>query len=108
MTYLARDPDAALEALRALVDRVGAEAIESGVNTAGYGLLQAGHVEPAREVFTLNTQLFPEASNAWDSLGEACLAAGDEEAALAHYEYSLVLDPGSETARAAVARLRGD
>ena len=48
-----------------------ASAVEGVVNGIGYLFLGADQAELARDVFLLNTRLFPEASNTWDSLGEA-------------------------------------
>ena len=57
-------------------------------------------------VFKLNTNLFPESANAYDSLGEAYLMRGDIPLATANYEKALELDPESENARQMIEHLR--
>jgi len=78
----------------ALGDRV-----ESAVNSVGYRLLRAERPGEAIEVFMLNTRLFPESANTWDSLGEAHMIRGDRDLAVRHYRRSLELDPGNDNAR---------
>ena len=80
---------------------------EMDVNTWGYTLLAAGRVAEAIGVFTLNTVLYPQSGNVWDSLGEATAAGGDVGKAIEYYEKSLGLDPGNENARRQIRRLRG-
>ena len=54
---------------------------EQELNGLGYGLLR--HRQPAMAVaiFRKNTEQFPGSANAWDSLADGCLAAGDTTAA---------------------------
>jgi imidazolonepropionase-like amidohydrolase len=73
--------------------------IEAAVNRAGYRLLQAGDVAGAIEVFRVNTDMFPESANAWDSLAEAHMERGDRERAIEYYQRSLELDPENDNAR---------
>jgi CubicO group peptidase (beta-lactamase class C family) len=68
---------------------------EESLNTLGYKLLRAGRTKEAIEVFKWNTTEFPNAYNAFDSLGEAYLAAGDLGRALDAYRRSVVLEPGN-------------
>ena len=42
-------------------------------------------VDAAIRVFRLNTRLFPDSANAWDSLAEAHAARGDQDEAKALY-----------------------
>jgi len=76
------------------------------LNALGYRLLGAGRIRDAVSVFELNVDEYPEASNPYDSLGEACLAAGDTARAIASYERSLELDPGNANGRAVLERIR--
>jgi hypothetical protein len=59
------------------VNPVHSDFSEPELNTLGYELLGAGRVAEAVEIFKLNVEMFPEAFNAYDSLGEAYAAAGD-------------------------------
>ena len=59
----------------------------------------------AVKVFTLGTELFPENGNPWDSLGEALLAAGEKEKAIAAYRRSVELDPKNRNGVEALEKL---
>jgi cytochrome c-type biogenesis protein CcmH/NrfG len=56
-------------------------------------------------VFALNAETFPQSGNVWDSLGEAYMKAGDLKKARQSYEKSLVLDPMSKNAKAALKKI---
>ena len=79
---------------------------EAQINAAGYRFLQAGKVPQAIAIFRANRDLFPDAWNVHDSLGEALLAAGETDAAIASYEKSLELNPQNASATNALARIR--
>jgi len=72
---------------------------ESALNSLGYALLHMRATDRAIGVFAYVVQGNPESWNAWDSLGEAQLAAGDTTASLASYRESLRLNPDNEVAR---------
>ncbi len=61
------------------------------LNKVGYDLLSEDNLRQAIEIFTLNTELFPEIANTWDSLAEGYLRMGDDETALQYYRKSLQL-----------------
>jgi CubicO group peptidase (beta-lactamase class C family) len=103
---LAGDRASAERRVRGEAARVGAARVESAVNTAGYVLLRAELAERALAVFALNTRVFPEAFNAWDSLGEAHMVLGHHEEAIRAYERSLRLNPDNANAEAMIARIR--
>ncbi len=72
---------------------------EAQLNTVGYGLMQMKRFKDAITFLELNVEMFPKSANVYDSLGEACLKAGDKEGASRNYAKSLELDPGNKTAR---------
>ncbi|MEQ3439931.1 tetratricopeptide repeat protein [Pseudoalteromonas sp. BZP1] len=72
----------------------------------GYELMQMGELDAAITVFELNNQSYPESANTFDSLGEAYLAAGDKQKALASYKGALKLNPDSESAKQAIEKLQ--
>lgn len=78
---------------------------EGELNTAGYQLLQTGKIKESIEIFKLNVEMFPQASNPYDSLGEAYAAAGDKELAIKNYKRSVELDPKNTNAVAIIKRL---
>jgi len=68
---------------------------ENEINNFGYYLLEKDRVDDAIEVFKLNVELFPDAFNTYDSLGEAFMIKGDKELAIKNYEKSVELNPGN-------------
>lgn len=79
---------------------------ERTLNTRGYELLADGKVTQAIAVFRLYVYLYPESANAYDSLGEAYMVAGDTALAIENYEKSLELDPNNENAVEQLEQLR--
>lgn len=75
---------------------------EDALNALGYALLRTGAVDPAVALFRYVTEVYPDSWNAWDSLGEAQLAAGDTVAGRSSYARSLRFNPDNETARGIV------
>jgi pimeloyl-ACP methyl ester carboxylesterase len=71
---------------------------ERTLNTLGYAQLQAHHVPEAIALFKLNVEMYPNAANPYDSLGEAYAAQGDRAAAIANYRKSLALNPNNKGA----------
>ncbi len=68
------------------------------LNELGGMLLDEKRYDHAVAILALNTKLFPQEANAWDSLGEAYMLAGDADRAIENYEKSLKLDPGNANA----------
>ena len=59
--------------------------LEAEINALGYRLLGGGAAAQAVTVFRINTQVYPQSANAFDSLGEALLATGQRDAGIAAY-----------------------
>ncbi|MEE9464916.1 MAG: serine hydrolase [Candidatus Neomarinimicrobiota bacterium] len=78
---------------------------EDEINVLGYELLNLDLVAEAIEIFKLNVAAFPQSANVHDSLGEAYLAAGRREEAVASYREALELDPEYPNAPEALAQL---
>lgn len=78
---------------------------ERDINNLGYEYLQAGRIEDAVFVFTLNVEAHPESWNVYDSLGEAHMLAGDDERAIELYRTSLEINPDNSNAVAMLQRL---
>ena len=83
------------------------EVTEPELNALGYGFMGAGQLPLALEVFRLNTVVYPNSSNVWDSFGEALMNDGQSEEAIRSYERSLELDPQNANATARLKTLRG-
>ncbi len=76
---------------------------EATVNRMGYWLLGQDRIEEAIRLFELNVELYPEAWNVYDSLGEAQLEAGLRHEGLTNYRRSLELNPENDHARTVLA-----
>ena len=74
---------------------------EDHFNRLGYDLLRSNRVQESISIFALNTNLFPESANTWDSLAEASVKANRTEKAIEYYRKVIELDPdgGGEHAR---------
>ena len=80
--------------------------VEGAVNFVGYSLLEAERPKSALKFLQLNTELFPEAFNTWDSLGEAHMKLGNDAKAISSFEKSLDLNPGNTNAQEMIARIQ--
>lgn len=79
---------------------------EQRLNEFGYQLMGEGRINEAIEVLKLNTEIYPEWGNGYDSLAEAYATAGNVELAIANYEKALKLDPKNANAEAQLKTLR--
>lgn len=76
------------------------------LNALGYSyVMEKNDLETAIELFQLNTELFPQVANCWDSYGEALLQKGDKAGALAAYKKALAINPDIPSAKEAVQAL---
>jgi hypothetical protein len=81
---------------------------ESDLNGLGYQLLAAKQVADAIEVFKLIVEEYPRSANAYDSLGEAYVAAGQRGLAIDSYTKALEIDPKFPSAIKALEKLKSD
>jgi tetratricopeptide (TPR) repeat protein len=98
--------EAAQSSIRELASATDPVRVEMEVNGAGYALLQSDRADQAVAVFELNTRVFPEAFNTWDSLGEGLAELGRYDEAIRHYERSLDLNPDNTNAVEMIQRIR--
>ncbi len=80
---------------------------ETELNKLGYQFLAKKRAKDAIEIFKLNVEMFPTSGNAYDSLGEAYLADGQKDLALANYKKAVELDPANTNAVKVINRLEG-
>ena len=71
---------------------------ERMLNRLGYRMLAANRLTDAIALFELNVAEYPKASNPYDSLGEAYMAAGNKTLAIKNYRRSLRLNPRNSNA----------
>jgi CubicO group peptidase (beta-lactamase class C family) len=72
----------------------------------GYALFAANKLPDAVEVMKLEVQEYPQYWNAYDSLGEMYMHAGDTQAAIQNYEKSVELNPGDQGAIGTLKKLK--
>jgi tetratricopeptide (TPR) repeat protein len=72
--------------------------METNLNLWGYELLQNEQYGAAIKMLVFTTRLYPQSSNAFDSLGEAYMSNGDIEPAIRSYRRSLELNPDNANA----------
>ncbi len=80
---------------------------ESDTNNLGYKFLGLGKFKEAIAIFELNAADYPTSGNAYDSLAEANLKAGNQALAIQQYERSLQLDPKIGNALEMLKKLKG-
>jgi pimeloyl-ACP methyl ester carboxylesterase len=68
------------------------------LNTLGLSLLFKNKWQAGINILLLNTVLFPESANTYDSLGEGYLITGDKEKALENFKKSLDFNPQNQNA----------
>jgi tetratricopeptide (TPR) repeat protein len=108
--YRAKGIQAALDDYAALRKKFYGRAAfdfgEGSLNSFGYDLLEKKDAAGAVQVFKLNVETFPESGNAWDSLAEAYMKAGDPKNAQLNYEKSLTLDPTNQNAKDMLKKMK--
>jgi len=72
---------------------------ENEINSFGYKLIYENKINDALKIFKLNTQLYPNAWNTYDSYGETLLKVGQKKQALENYNKSLKLNPENKNAK---------
>jgi len=94
ITYALDDDAAAAQAMRAWLrddSGVTGDGLERAINAGGYAIRESLGAGRALKVFTLNTELYPDSANAWDSLAECHAALGEKETAERLYAKSRTL-----------------
>ena len=66
---------------------------EAFVNSLGYRMVAAQKLDDAIAIFVLNTELYPDSWNVYDSLGEAYVDTKQYDLAVVNYRRSLALNP---------------
>jgi tetratricopeptide (TPR) repeat protein len=109
-TLVKDGPDAAATAFNAVKsDTAHYYLDENEFNQLGGNLLYktdfAGHQQLALEVFKLNTFLFPDSFNTYDSYGQGLRETGSRKEAILMYQKSITLNPGNEDGKQALKEL---
>lgn len=100
-----------------MADTTGYSVDEEELNALGYDFMGAPspyhlpitrNYEDALQVFKINTELFPESWNVYDSYGEALRATGRREDAIRTYQKSLELKPDSQNGLRMLKKLQNE
>ena len=76
------------------------------LNFLGYTLLGEEKLDMALALLELNVLLFPDEANPYDSLGDAYLEKGDTELAIECFKNALERDPGFESSKQKLEKLK--
>jgi tetratricopeptide (TPR) repeat protein len=79
---------------------------EAAINSLGYRLVRIDRKTDALKIFKLNTEVYPDAFNTYDSYGEILMLTGDIENAIKAYEKSLTLNPHNENTKRVLLQLK--
>ncbi|HDS1675347.1 TPA: beta-lactamase family protein [Stenotrophomonas maltophilia] len=82
IAYALDDDAGAAQAMRAWLrddTRITGNERERAINASGYAIRGSLGARKALKVFTLNTELYPDSANTWDSLAECHVALGEKE-----------------------------
>ena len=82
------------------------EFLEGSINRQGYALMQNGDLESAFQVFKLNTMIYPNSSNVWDSLGECSFNMKKFDLSLQYYKKSIELNPDNRDGKQMIERIK--
>ena len=98
--------DRAVEVAESIQEARDIQFEEADINRWGYSLVAQERLQPAFHVFLLNTHLFPDSANTYDSLAEAHWRLGHIDEAIAGYGKVLEMQPDNEYAANQLAKLR--
>ncbi|HTB91691.1 MAG TPA: DUF2306 domain-containing protein [Candidatus Sulfotelmatobacter sp.] len=79
---------------------------ENELNSLGYRLIRDNQFQQAIRIFQLNIESYPQSSNAYDSLAEAYMDAGNKPLAIDNYQKSLRLNPKNHNAVVMLQKLK--
>jgi tetratricopeptide (TPR) repeat protein len=80
-------------------DKPNFDISENQINRLGYLLMRQEKNQDALKIFKLNTELYPNGFNTYDSYGECLLKLGDTENGIKAYQKSLELNPNNTNAK---------
>ncbi len=78
---------------------------EDFLNNCGYNQLRSKHTHNAIAIFTENVRRHPDSFNAYDSLGEAYMDAGNKTLAIRNYQRSIELNPHNDSGKQTLKKL---
>jgi predicted alpha/beta superfamily hydrolase len=79
---------------------------EEFVNTCGYKQLRVKQYDEAIALFKLNIENHPRSWNAYDSMGEAYMDAGNNKLAIENYEKSITINPSNKNGKEMLKKIK--
>ena len=79
--------------------------MSQGINTQGLKFLELKKFDEPIKILSLNTQLFPNSWNNWDSLAEAYMQKGEAHIATGFFKKSIELNPNNSCAKEMVEKM---
>ena len=76
-----------------------------GLNSMAYQIAGIGKVEAGMAILQVAVELYPQAANLYDSLGEFYLKQDQKEKAIEFYNKALQIDPNLESAKRMLAKI---
>ena len=76
------------------------------INGIGFDYMSAGHIEAAEKLFLLNTRLYAQVPNTWDSLARFYMEQERFAESIEAFEKAIELDPDHPDARDLIAALK--
>ena len=98
--------DNAVDTAQSLQESRDIKFVEADINSWGYSLVAQEKLQAALNVFLLNTHLFPDSANAYDSLAETYWRLGNIDEAITGYEKVLRMQPDNDYAARQLAKLK--
>jgi tetratricopeptide (TPR) repeat protein len=102
----AKGYDKAMDVAQSLQETRDIQFAEADINRWGYSLIAQEKLQPALNVFLLNTHIFPDSANTYDSLAETHWRLGKIDEAIIGYEKVLKMQPDNEYAQRQLAKLK--
>ncbi len=78
---------------------------ERSLNKKGYAYIRSGELDKAITTFKINTELYPNSSNTFDSLGDAYLKKQDTLEAINQYKKALHINPENRSAKKSLKKI---
>ncbi len=78
---------------------------ERSLNRKGYAYIRNGEYDKAITTFKINTKLYPNSSNTFDSLGDAYLKKQDTLEAINQYKKALSINPENRSAKRSLKKI---
>lgn len=98
------------EAVKTKVDeqtlQIISQEVESMLNTIGYEWLRRDQIDGAITIFKFNTELFPEAPNTYDSLGEAYMENKQYALSIDNYKKAIKLNKKNKASKLMLKKVK--